>query len=78
MSSLRDAGVHSDYMINIFYTKTFPNHQSISTGLYVDYHGVIDNEFYDENTKKKYMNSPELYGYDKNIIPIWVTIKNVI
>lgn len=38
-------------MISQFVTKTFPNHQSIATGLYEEYHGIINNEFWDPDGK---------------------------
>lgn len=74
MSSLRGEGVHSEYMVNIFVTKTYPNHHTIATGFYAENHGVIDNGFYDTDTHKKIANSPKVYDYDKKIVPIWVSV----
>ena len=36
-------GVTVDYVKNVFPTNTYPNHQSIVTGLYPEEHGIIDN-----------------------------------
>ncbi|KAG8229292.1 hypothetical protein J437_LFUL011138 [Ladona fulva] len=69
--SLMKEGSHSDYMINVFCTKTFPNHQSIATGLYPESHGVIDNSLYDPKYGRRLNFSAELYEYD-DVIPIWI------
>ncbi|KAK1134725.1 hypothetical protein K0M31_007505 [Melipona bicolor] len=46
MNKLKHEGTYTDYMMNIFVTKTFPNHHTMATGLYAETHGVVDNEFY--------------------------------
>ena len=35
----------------VFPTKTFPNHYSIATGMYVENHGLIGNQFFDKKLK---------------------------
>lgn len=35
------------HMLSQFPTKTFPNHQSIATGLFEPYHGLINNQLWD-------------------------------
>lgn len=40
-------GVRADWLTPVFPSKTFPNHYSMATGMYVDKHGLIDNSFYD-------------------------------
>lgn len=37
------------HMRSTFVTKTFPNHQSIATGLYQPWHGIVNNYFVDPN-----------------------------
>ncbi|XP_032671220.1 bis(5'-adenosyl)-triphosphatase ENPP4-like [Odontomachus brunneus] len=71
MSQLKAAGTHADYMMNIFVTKTFPNHHTMATGFYAETHGVIDNEFYDYTTNNVTKYSYKLFHYDNSILPIW-------
>ncbi|XP_066603258.1 ectonucleotide pyrophosphatase/phosphodiesterase family member 5-like isoform X2 [Prorops nasuta] len=71
MNKLKHQSTHVDYMMNMFLTKTFPNHHTIATGFYVETHGVIDIEFIDSATKKKVDDRYELYHYNKNVLPIW-------
>lgn len=72
MNKLRHEGTHADYMMNIFVTKTFPNHHTMATGLYAETHGVIDNEYYDVISGNTTKYSYNLYHYDNKVLPIWV------
>ena len=63
-------------MIPVFVSKTFPNHYSIATGMYVENHGLIGNHFYDEELDDYYtlsdrskVEDPKFYDGE----PIWVT-----
>lgn len=78
MSQLKAEGTHADYMMNIFVTKTFPNHHTMATGLYAETHGVVDNEFYDPVIRNVTKYSYKLYHYDNSILPIWVCREIVI
>ncbi|CAK9820842.1 Ectonucleotide pyrophosphatase/phosphodiesterase family member 5 [Anthophora plagiata] len=71
MNKLKHEGTHVDYMMNIFVTKTFPNHHTMATGLYAETHGVVDSEFYDPVTGNTTKYSSNLYHYDNRILPIW-------
>ena len=69
-------GVRSKGLIPAFVSKTFPNHYSIATGLYVENHGIIGNHFYDSKLNDTYslkdrskVEDPQFYGGE----PIWVT-----
>lgn len=74
LSEIRKKGTTADYLVNVFPTKTFPNHHSIATGVYPEVHGVVGNEMYDPITKKKItILNPEMYNYNKNLLPIWVS-----
>jgi len=73
MSQLKVNGTSTDYMMNIFVTKTFPNHHTMATGLYAETHGVVDNEYYDPATENVTKFSYKLYHYDNSILPIWVS-----
>lgn len=75
---LRSNGTYSEYMTSVFPTKTFPNHFTIATGVYVDVHGVLDNKVYDVNTRKVLNYSYELFHYNNDIVPIWVSKKRAI
>ncbi|KAJ3662358.1 hypothetical protein Zmor_006712 [Zophobas morio] len=71
MKSLRKLGSYSDYLINVFPTKTFPNHHSIATGLYPEVHGVIGNSYFDTSTNKEVHISYDMFHYDDSVVPIW-------
>lgn len=69
-------GVRSEGLIPVFVSKTFPNHYSLATGLYVENHGLIGNHFYDSKFDDHYtlsdrskVEDPKFYGGE----PIWVT-----
>ncbi|XP_046393109.1 ectonucleotide pyrophosphatase/phosphodiesterase family member 5-like isoform X2 [Ischnura elegans] len=70
IKSLISQGSSAEHMINVFETLTFPNHQSIATGLYPESHGVIANSLYDPKLGKILNYSAELYEYE-GVIPIW-------
>jgi ectonucleotide pyrophosphatase/phosphodiesterase family protein 5 len=74
MSNLRISGSHAEYMRNVFITKTFPNHQSIATGVYPEVHGILGNEVYDPQYNKTLNYSYELWHFNDAAVPIWVSI----
>ncbi|XP_011502713.1 PREDICTED: bis(5'-adenosyl)-triphosphatase enpp4-like [Ceratosolen solmsi marchali] len=76
LEMLKRNNTYVDYMKNVFITKTFPNHQTIATGLFVESHGVIDSEFYDKKSGRIIKYSEELYNYNNNILPIWILNEN--
>lgn len=58
---LSQQGVSSEYLLSQFPTKTFPNHYSIVTGLHPNWHGIVDNKFFDPISGQKFsLNSREL------------------
>ncbi len=76
MDSFINKGVKSEGLIPVFVSKTFPNHYSIATGLYVENHGLIGNNFYDPRFNEHYslkdrskVEDPKFYGGE----PIWIT-----
>jgi len=69
-------GVKAEYMIPVFPTKTFPNHWSLATGLYVENHGIISNSFYDYELDARFSYGAPDGQHDSRWWggePIWVT-----
>ncbi|NXC48133.1 ENPP4 triphosphatase, partial [Penelope pileata] len=67
-------GVLVRQVTNAFITKTFPNHYTIVTGLYEESHGIVANDMYDVDTKKKFsqFNDSDPFWWNE-AVPIWVT-----
>jgi len=68
-------GVRAKSMQPSFPTLTFPNHYTLVTGLYPAHHGLVDNDFYDPQRRKRY------YVHDRDAVedgswyggtPLWV------
>lgn len=72
MDRLKKSGTYAKYLINVFPTKTFPNHHSIATGLFPEVHGVIGNSYFDSVQKKFLSMGYNMYHYNDNVTPIWV------
>ncbi|HJL74153.1 MAG TPA: ectonucleotide pyrophosphatase/phosphodiesterase, partial [Candidatus Marinimicrobia bacterium] len=69
-------GVKADGLKPVFVSKTFPNHYSIATGMFIENHGLIANHFYDTKLDEYFtlsdrskVEDSRFYGGD----PIWVT-----
>ena len=69
-------GVKAKSLKPVFPTKTFPNHYSIATGMYIENHGLIGNNFFDEKLKQFYtlkdrnkVEDERFYGGE----PVWAT-----
>lgn len=69
-------GVIAESLQPQFPSKTFPNHYSIVTGMYIENHGMIANYFYDEQLDLSFtlkdrnmVQDARFYGGE----PIWVT-----
>lgn len=73
---LAEQGVKADGMKPVFVSKTFPNHYSIATGMYIENHGLIGNYFYDEKLDEYFTLSDRSKVEDARFYggePIWVT-----
>lgn len=73
------SGVRAEHMIPVFPTKTFPNHFTVVTGLYVENHGVISNSFPDPNLEGYFSYGPQESENDERWWqgePIWITAEN--
>ncbi|NXO63213.1 ENPP4 triphosphatase, partial [Phainopepla nitens] len=69
-----EGGVLVKEVMNAFITKTFPNHYTIVTGLYEESHGIVANDMYDADAKKKFsqFNDSDPFWWNE-AVPIWVT-----
>lgn len=75
--AIQNEGVSVPYMLAQFPSKTFPNHHSISTGLYPNFHGVIDNNMYDplnQTAISGKKDDPGFWNYNEDVIPFWASI----
>jgi ectonucleotide pyrophosphatase/phosphodiesterase family protein 5 len=72
LNRFKSDGTHAPFVRNVFPTKTFPNHQSIATGLFPESHGVLGNEVYDPTLKKVLAFGSEMYN-TQGITPVWVS-----
>lgn len=77
--ALAERGVKAESLQPQFPTKTFPNHYSIVTGMYIENHGLIANSFYDQRLDLEFtlrnrdrVQDARFYGGE----PIWVTAEN--
>lgn len=69
-------GVRTDGLKPVFVSKTFPNHYSIATGMYIENHGLIANHFYDKKLDEYFTLSDRSKVEDSRFYggePIWVT-----
>lgn len=72
-------GAAADVMLSSFPSKTFPNHYTVVTGMYPGNHGLIDNNFYDEDLDIQYsirnreaVETPAFYGG----LPLWQLVQD--
>ncbi|MFQ6677313.1 MAG: ectonucleotide pyrophosphatase/phosphodiesterase [Fidelibacterota bacterium] len=73
---LAEHGVKADGLKPCFVSKTFPNHYSIATGMYIENHGLVGNYFYDEKIDEYFTLSDRSKVEDARFYggePIWVT-----
>lgn len=73
---IAEIGVKAESLMASFPTKTFPNHYTISTGLYPDNHGIVNNTFYMPDRDEMYQIRNRDMVEDGSIYegePIWVT-----
>ncbi|TKC05391.1 alkaline phosphatase family protein [Pedobacter polaris] len=72
---LRESGVQADYLKPSYPSLTFPNHYTITTGLYPSHHGVVDNIFYDKATNVVFRRADKKMATDSSWYggkPLWV------
>ncbi len=71
LEKLRAQGVQTNYLRNVFPTKTYVNFFAIATGMYAETHGVLGNSAF--SADGKCLNySYELFHNNEEILPIWV------
>ncbi len=69
-------GVWAESLIPVFPTLTFPTHHSMSTGLFVENHGIIANSFYAYDHEERFSYGPPDNQNDERWWggePIWIT-----
>ena len=54
LDKIKSNGVMAKKLKPVFPTKTFPNHYSMATGMYVENHGLIGNQFFDKKLNEFY------------------------
>lgn len=69
LQAFRQKGTFAPFLRNVFPTKTFPNHQSIATGLFPAEHGVVGSDIYDTDLGELEYGS-DLYEFGDSL-PIW-------
>lgn len=76
LTALAGEGVRAQWMTPSYPSLTFPNHYTISTGLYPEDHGIVANEFYDPEfdatfgmSKRAEVQNGRWWGGE----PIWIT-----
>lgn len=80
LNALKRGGVSVPYMDPVFPTLTFPNHQSIATGLYAETHGITGNTLFDplyNRTLSGFNDDPGFWNYHPDVLPIWVITKYI-
>ncbi|QQL50792.1 alkaline phosphatase family protein [Mucilaginibacter ginkgonis] len=67
-------GVHASSMLPSYPSLTFPNHYAMVTGLYPSHHGIVQNYFYDRNSKSWYSYKGKTAAEGKwyGGTPLWV------
>lgn len=63
-------------MLPSFPASTFPNHYTLATGLVPDHNGIINNTFWNPETRKRYSMSDSATRYNPAYYlgePIWIT-----
>jgi len=69
----RNSGVYAPHLRCQFPTYTYPNHQTMATGLYPSYHGIVHNSFFDPRYEKALNASDaEFWNYREDVVPLWV------
>ena len=66
-------GVTVDYVRNVFPTVTYPNHQSMVTGLYPEHHGIIFNSMFDEADGTRFEPETVEERWWNQSEPVWIT-----
>eukprot|EP00795_Rhopilema_esculentum_P001476 gene1476-15908_t len=73
LHTMIENGVTVDYVKNVFPTNTYPNHQSIVTGLYPENHGIIDNRMFDPTNGTIFEPGVKDERWWNKAEPLWIT-----
>ena len=74
---IAENGVHAQYVTPIFPALSYPNWYTITTGLYAESHGMIQNFMYDKTRNDSFRMGPDLnvshtHWWNKTE-PLWIT-----
>jgi len=72
LNELRMNNTHADYLRNVYPSLTFPNHQTILTGVHPEDHGLTANNLYDFELARPLNYSEELFRYPSDYKPLWL------
>lgn len=75
LTRIEREGVSAKGLRPSYPSKTFPNHYTLVTGMTPAHHGIVSNEFYDEQTKKSYAVSDKQAVRDGSWYqadPLWI------
>ena len=79
LNFIAQTGVRADYIRNVTTTSTWPNHQSILTGLYPESHGIVDNVFWDPDYGEQFIFGYDCSNFDPKFYnasePIWLCLQ---
>lgn len=73
-AKLARSGVKAKRMVPVFPTNTFPNMETLNTGLYAESHGIINNHIFDESTNRFVdLNNVKEGAKFYTSEPVWLT-----
>jgi predicted AlkP superfamily pyrophosphatase or phosphodiesterase len=75
LQAIKAEGVSVPWMRAQFPTKTFPNHQTMATGLYPASHGITDNVVWDPLHGRElngFNDDKEFWNFSPDVLPLYV------
>ncbi|KAK5958307.1 hypothetical protein OHC33_000149 [Knufia fluminis] len=77
MNAFVSSGVSPQYMLPSFPSVTFPNHYTLVTGMYPESHGIVGNQFWDQEFQEEFYYTNTSVSMQSRwweaAEPIWVT-----
>lgn len=76
---IAETGVKAEYLMNVVPSETWPNHQTLLTGLYAESHGIVSNVFWDPVYEEMFIFGYDCSNFDPKFYndaePIWLTLQ---